>query len=46
MAWRLDDSGLVLAELGRGEFVVEMSSGQSTALSGFEGVIAGAVLLR
>jgi hypothetical protein len=46
MAWRVDGSGLVLTELGRGEFVVEMSSGQSTALSGFEGVIAGAVLLR
>jgi len=46
MAWRPDGSGLVLTELGRGEFVVEMSSGQSTALSGFGGVIAGAVLLR
>ena len=46
MAWRPDGSGLVLTELGRGEFVVELSSGQSTALSGFGGVIAGAVLLR
>ena len=46
MAWRPDGSGLVLNELGRGTLVVELSSGQATTLSGFDGVIAGAVLLR
>jgi hypothetical protein len=46
MAWRTDGSGLVLNEMGRVNFVVELSSGQATELSDFGGVIAGAVLLR
>ena len=46
MAWRVDGSGIVLYEFGRGALVVDMSSGQATTLSGFDGVIAGAVLLR
>lgn len=46
LSWRADGSGLVLIELGRENFVIEMSSGQATQLSDFGGVIAGAVLLR
>jgi hypothetical protein len=46
MAWRVDGSGLAFNERARGVLVVEVSSGQVTALSGFGGVIAGAVLLR
>lgn len=46
MSWRADGSGLVLNEMGRVNFVVELSSGQATELSDFGGAIAGAVLLR
>ena len=46
MAWRVDGSGLVFNERARGVLVVEVSSSQVTALTGFGGVIAGAVLLR
>lgn len=46
LAWRADGSGLVVSEMGRVNFVVELSSGQATELSDFGGVIAGAVLLR
>jgi hypothetical protein len=46
LSWRADGSGLVLNEMGRVNFVVELSSGQATELSDFGGVIAGAVLLR
>jgi len=46
LSWRADGSGIVLNEMGRVNFVVEMSSGQATELSDFGGVIAGAVLLR
>ena len=46
MSWRADGSGLVLNEMGRVNFVVELSSGQATELSDLGGFIAGAVLLR
>jgi hypothetical protein len=46
LSWRADGSGIVLNEMGRVNFVVELSSGQATELSDFGGVIAGAVLLR
>ncbi len=46
MSWRADGSGLVLNEMGRVNFIVDLSSGQATELSDFGGFIAGAVLLR
>jgi hypothetical protein len=50
LTWRVDGSGLVLSEQVRGDFVVEMSSGQASALSGLGEVVGGsrlgAVLLR
>ena len=44
LAWRFDGSGLVLSEQGRGDFVVEMSTGQARALSGLGDVVGGSVL--
>lgn len=46
LAWRADGSGLVVNEMGRVNFFVDLSSGQATELSDFGGFIAGAVLLR
>jgi hypothetical protein len=46
MTWRADGSGLLLNEQGRGFFVVDMTSGRATAVSGLDYPIAGAVLLR
>ena len=46
MTWRVDGSGLVLNEGGRGTFVVEIATGQMTALTGFGDFIAGAVFVR
>jgi hypothetical protein len=45
MAFRVDGSGIVLNEQGRGVFFID-TSGQRTELSDFGGFIAGAVLLR
>ena len=45
MAFRVDGSGIVLNEQGRGVILIE-TSGQRTDLSDFGGFIAGAVLLR
>ena len=46
LAWRADGSGLVVNEQSKGVFIVDLSSGETSALSGFGSVIAGAVLLR
>lgn len=46
MTWRVDGSGLVLNEGGRGTFVLDIATGQMTALTDFGAFISGAVFVR
>lgn len=46
MAWRVDGSGLILYEQGRGPLVVEIASLQVVTLAGGGEATGGAVLLR
>jgi hypothetical protein len=46
LAWRVDGSGLVMNEQGKGVFVVDRATGQVTALPHLGYVLPGGVLLR
>jgi len=46
LAWRPDGSGIVLSEIGRGVFVVDLTTLQATALPHLGNPLLGGVLIR